>query len=113
MMFYGYHGVYPYERQHGQRLYFDLELSLALDLAGKSDDLTKTVDYTKVYDVVKGIVENEQYQLLEALAEKIAQEILLFPAIQSVKIKVRKPLVPVPGQIDYMEIEIIRGKSNI
>lgn len=111
MMFYGYHGVHLYERQHGQRLYFDLELTLNLEAAGKSDDLAKTVDYTKVYSAVKDIVENKQYQLLETLAERIAEAVLLFNLIQKVKVKVRKPLVPVSGQIDYMEIEIVRGTT--
>ena len=113
MMFYGYHGVHSYEREHGHRLYFDVELTLDLQQAGLTDDLTKTVDYTKVYDKVKSIVEQEQFFLLEALAERIAWEILGFDAVQTVKIKVRKPAVPVPGQIDYMEIEMIRSRSNI
>ena len=113
IMFYGYHGMQSYERQYGQRFYFDIQLLLNLELAGQFDDLTQTVDYTKVYDIAKDIVENEQYNLLEALAEKIAKKILLFDAVQQVKVKVRKPSVPVNGQIDYMEIEITRSKNDI
>lgn len=113
LMFYGYHGVHHYERQHGVRLFFDLELFLDLSVAGKSDDLTKTVDYTTVYFAVKNIVEQEKFQLLEALAEKIAQTMLAFKGVELVMVKIRKPQVPLPGQIDYMEIEITRSRSNL
>ncbi|MEG6585865.1 dihydroneopterin aldolase [Dendrosporobacter sp. 1207_IL3150] len=111
LMFYGFHGVFEYEREQGQRFYLDIELMTDLSLAGKTDNLNDTVDYTKVYGCVKEIVENYRFQLLEALAHKIADTILVRNSvIHEVKIRIRKPAVPIPGQIDFVQIEIVRGR---
>ncbi|MGI8865203.1 MAG: dihydroneopterin aldolase, partial [Rubrobacteraceae bacterium] len=59
MTFFGYHGALPAERELGQRFVLDIEMRLDLKPAGLSDDLSKTVDYGAVHDIVKEIVEGE------------------------------------------------------
>jgi len=110
MSFYGYHGVHSDERQMGKKFYIDVELALDLSAAGRSDDLSQTVDYAQVYALVREIEAGKQYSLLEALAEDIAQRLLeRFPA-QEVVVRARKTEVPVGGVMDHVEVEITRGR---
>ncbi|MGI6092479.1 MAG: dihydroneopterin aldolase [Veillonellaceae bacterium] len=108
MMFYAYHGVFDYEREHGQRFYVDIEINTDTKEAGESDDLNCAVDYTTVYKKIKEIVEKHRYKLLESLAAKISDELLKFDRVNSVTVRIRKPAVPIPGQIDYVQLEITR-----
>ncbi len=92
MTFFGYHGALPAERELGQRFVVDVEMRLDLKPAGLSDDLSKTVDYGAVHDIVKEIVEGEPLDLIEAVAERIAAAILEnHPTIGAVQVKVAKP----------------------
>lgn len=112
MMFYGFHGVHEYEREQGQRFYIDVEIALDLNIAGKTDDLTKTVDYTAVYRQIKSVVENTKFNLLEALAEHIIETIFKNELVAEVTVRIRKPAVPIAGQLDFVQIELTRGRKN-
>jgi dihydroneopterin aldolase len=97
MRFYGYHGVHPEERALGQRFVVDVEIETDLRAAGESDDLSRTINYSAVYQRVRAIVEGPPRQLIEAVAEEIAAALLAeFPA-QAVTVTVRKPEVPLRG----------------
>ena len=76
MIFYGYHGVFAAEKELGQRFEVDAELYLDLRQAGINDDLEATVNYAEVYTIIKELVEEREYNLLEALAEQIADTLL-------------------------------------
>ncbi|CUH96070.1 hypothetical protein P22_2158 [Propionispora sp. 2/2-37] len=111
MMFYGFHGVHEYEREVGQRFYIDVEYCVNAEQAALSDDLTHAVDYTVVYSHVKQVIENHRFQLLEALGRHIADSLLELPLIRAVTVRIRKPYVPIPGQIDYVQVETQRTKA--
>jgi len=114
MMFYGFHGVYEYEREQGQRFYVDVELKADLQKSGHTDALNDTVDYTALYSRIKEIVENHRFQLLEALGTHIAEVILAIGSgiVSEVTVRIRKPAVPIAGQIDFVQVEITRGRSE-
>src|SRR3712207_3411860 len=76
MRFYAYHGVNPEERALGQRFTVDVVLAVDLRPAGRSDDFGDTVSYSAVYKLVRRIVEGEPRNLIEAVGEQIAAEIL-------------------------------------
>jgi len=112
LQFYGYHGVYPEETKLGQRYIVDIVLYIDLKDAGTSDNLEKTVNYAEVFSLVKGIVEGKPFQLIEAVAEKIAADIFTkFPLVESCNVKVTKPNPPINGQYDNVAIEISRERS--
>jgi 7,8-dihydroneopterin aldolase/epimerase/oxygenase len=97
VQFYGYHGVNPAERTQGQRFIVDVELGVDLRAAGQSDDLTRTLDYSAVYQIIQAIVEGPPRRLLEAVAEEIAATLLAgFPA-QTITVTIRKPAPPLRG----------------
>lgn len=110
MVFYGFHGVYEYEREQGQRFYVDAIIHADLSLAAKTDTLTNTIDYTMVYSQIKEIMENQRFQLLEAVGGHIAELILETTIATAVTIRIRKPAVPIPGPLDYVQVEISRSK---
>ncbi|TDX48800.1 dihydroneopterin aldolase [Orenia marismortui] len=111
LSFYGYHGVLEEENNLGQKFFIDLELAADLEAAGGSDDLDRSVNYALVYEVVKEICEEEKYQLLEALAERIAAKVLKeFPKVEEVMLRVKKPEAPIPGIFDYVGVEIRRKR---
>lgn len=111
LAFFGFHGCLPEERKLGQRFFVDLELRMDLEAAGHTDNLENTVNYAKVYDLVKGIVEGPPKKLIEAVAEAIASDLVrTFPGLEGVKVVVRKPEVPIPGILDHVEVEVYRGK---
>lgn len=110
--FYGYHGVLPEENVLGQKFFLDIELYVDLKTAGGSDHVTDTVNYAEAYSIVKDIVENQRFKLIEALAEKIAEKILgAFPIVKEIVVNIKKPEAPVNGIYDYFAIEI-RRKNN-
>lgn len=110
MMFYGYHGVYEHEREMGQRFAVDAELSLDLAKAGESDELADSLDYVAVYEAVRSVVENHKFRLLEALAAHIAEALLRGP-VAAVTVRVRKPGVPLPGHLDFVQVEVTRSRK--
>jgi dihydroneopterin aldolase len=113
MRFYAYHGVNPEERVQGQRFTVDLVIEADARAAGETDDLTKTVNYSKVYEVVRGIVEGEPKKLIETVAEKIAAAVLdQFPLARAVTVTVRKPEVAIKGSIlDESGVRIRRSRE--
>jgi dihydroneopterin aldolase len=108
MVFDGRHGVLPIERTQAQPFEVDVELHLDLRPAGNSDDLRLSVDYRDVFELCRGIVEDRSYQLLEALAEAIAADLLTRFEVEEVVVRVRKPKVALPGKLDFAGVEIRR-----
>ena len=94
MQFVGYHGTRPEETTLGQRFEVDVTVGTDLAAAATADDLTLGVDYARFHDIAKAVVTGPALKLTEAVAERIAQEILrVEPAVYWVQIKLKKPNV--------------------
>jgi len=92
-------GVQPWERQVKQKVRIDLELEADCRPAGGGDDPTLALDYKAVAKRVQQLVEGSSFQLVEALAERIASALLAeFPRANSLKIRLSKP-----GAVRYAE----------
>jgi dihydroneopterin aldolase len=111
IIFYAHHGFYRAERELGQKFEIDIEVGCNLRPSAESDDLDKTIDYSKIYTIAKETFEHNKFKLLETVAERMADQILKVTGIQMVIIRVRKPHVPMNGLLDSVEIEITRNKS--
>ncbi len=112
MGFFGYHGVLEAEKALGQKFFVDMELYLDLSDAGQYDDLRKTVSYADVYDRVKAVVEGKPFDLLEALAEKLASVVFdHFELVEGVTVQIRKTEAPVSGIYDHFGVEIRRVRN--
>ena len=109
MVFYGYHGVYPEERKLGQRFNVNIKLYTDDKLDPNIKDLSDTVDYTKIYDEVKRIMENQQFQLLEDCANTIIINILKdFALVAGMKVIIEKPGVPINATLSSVSVEMER-----
>jgi dihydroneopterin aldolase len=113
MVFQARHGVHDREKVTAQRFEADVELFLDLQPAGLEDDLERTLDYGRVYETVRTIVESTTFNLIEALAEAIAHELLAdFPALDEVVVRVRKPEVQLGGPLDFAGVQVRRRRSS-
>ncbi|HEY4190383.1 MAG TPA: dihydroneopterin aldolase [Candidatus Limnocylindrales bacterium] len=112
MRFQGRHGVYDWEQLTAQPFEVDVELGLDLQPAGIDDELDLSVDYGRVYDAVRQIVESTSFRLLEALAEAISHELLADFEVTEVVVRVRKPEVRLDGPLDYAGVEIHRRRGG-
>ena len=113
MVFEARHGVYAHEKTTAQRFEVDVELLLDLQPAGLEDDLERTLDYGRVYETVRTIVESTTFNLIEALAEAIAHELLSdYPALEELEVRVRKPEVKLGGPLRAAGVQIRRRRSG-
>ncbi|WP_406199012.1 dihydroneopterin aldolase [Streptomyces sp. NBC_01017] len=106
----GYHGVFPEERREGQTFVVDLVLGLDTRPAAADDDLAKTVHYGVVAEEVVAIVEGEPVNLIETLAERIAQACLKHEEVQEVEVAVHKPDAPIAVPFDDVTVTITRSR---
>lgn len=83
-------GVHEAERQAPQPVEIDLELTVDLARAGRSDSLDDTVDYERVEARVREIVGSTSFFLLEALATRVTDALLADDAVERVRIRMRK-----------------------
>jgi 7,8-dihydroneopterin aldolase/epimerase/oxygenase len=113
MTFQARHGVAPREKTDLQRFEVDVELGLDLQPAALEDDLGRTVDYGRVYQTTRQIVESTTFNLIEALAEAICHEILgEHQLVREVVVRVRKPEVRLGGPLAYAAVEVRRQRSS-
>jgi 7,8-dihydroneopterin aldolase/epimerase/oxygenase len=103
---YGYHGVNPEEREHGQDFLFDVELDVGD--RGSSDRLADAVDYTEVARAVKEISDAHAFDLLEALASAVADEMRARFAAERVTVRVTKPAVKPAGLEGTASVSVSR-----
>lgn len=109
MEFHAFHGAYPQEAELGARFSVDVELQLSVSGSDRLDD---TVDYSEVYTYVRQVVTGSRFQLIEALAAKLATGLLeLQPLVASVTVRVHKPAAPLPGIVRDVYAEVTRARE--
>ncbi|PLW78539.1 dihydroneopterin aldolase [Cohaesibacter celericrescens] len=113
LAFFAYHGVYQEEASLGQRFYFDLDCYTDLRPAGISDDENDTVRYDHIAKRVENIVLNKRFNLIEALAEAVAKDLLTnMDKLQKVRVRVRKPAAPIAAIVKDIAVEIKRTRKD-
>ncbi|RMC99188.1 2-amino-4-hydroxy-6-hydroxymethyldihydropteridine diphosphokinase [Clostridium autoethanogenum] len=106
---YAYHGVNQAEKDMGQRFLISLQIFLNLSEAGKSDDLSKTINYAKLCCEVEEEFKREKYDLIEKSAESLANFILKkYIAVEKVTVKIKKPVAPIGKPLKWVAVEINR-----
>ncbi len=112
--FYGYHGVMSEEQSVGGKFEADVDMYTNFSEAAKKDSLQQTIDYQKVYKVLYHLALEHKYYLIEAVANKIAEELLItFPAIEKIAVRVRKNNPPLGGVVDCVEVEVIKERKDL
>lgn len=109
---FGHHGVFEYERREGQRFVIDLALGLDSTPAAASDDLRDTVDYGSLVEQVTAAVEKDPVDLIETLAQRIADICLLDARVQWVRVTVHKPDAPIDVNFSDVALTITRKRQG-
>ena len=111
---YAYHGVFDEEKEVGQFFLVSAELFLDLRPSSMSDDLLETVSYDDVAHTIESVVTEEKWNLIEAVAEAVASEILLnYKKIRKVRVRVDKPEAPIGLAFDTVSVTIERGRHTV
>ncbi len=107
----GHHGVFDFERREGQIFKVDLVLGMDTRSAARSDDLQDTVDYGTLVAAVKKAVETEPVDLIETLAQRIADICLNDSRVQWTEVTVHKPNAPIEATFHDVALTISRSRS--
>jgi dihydroneopterin aldolase len=106
-------GVLPHEQSQAQPVEVDLDLVLDLSRAAASDDLADTIDYGAVCTATEQAATEQQFALLERLADAIADAALSMDGrIDAVDVAVRKLRPPVPQQLETAGVRLTRARSR-
>ena len=107
------HGVAPEENVLGQKFVISAALYLDLRGAGITGDLEKTLDYSEICSVIKAFAEENTFGIIESLAERLAEKLLIDnPILQRVWLEVKKPWAPVSVHLETVSVEIERGRHT-
>ena len=109
---FGHHGVFDFERRDGQVFVIDLVLGVDTRPAAASDDLHDTVDYGSLVAAVKAAVERDPVDLIETLAQRIADVCLLADRVQWARVTVHKPDAPIDATFSDVTLRIERRREG-
>ena len=106
---FGRHGVFDFERERGQQFVIDVVLKLRTTEAARTDDVRDTVHYGEVADTIVAIVAGEPVNLIETLAERIADAVLADRRLAAVRVTVHKPSAPIDAEFTDVSVSIERA----
>lgn len=109
---FGRHGVYEHERENGQEFTVDLRLRMPLDQAAASDDVADTVHYGELAEKVAAVVAGEPVNLIETLAERIADVALSDARVRTVTVTVHKPHAPIALTFSDVAVTVHRSRQR-
>lgn len=109
---FGHHGVFDFERREGQTFVIDVTLGLDTRPAAASDDLRETVDYGSLVASVKVAVENDPVDLIETLAQRIADVCLLDDRVEWTRVTVHKPEAPIDATYSDVALTVLRHRPQ-
>lgn len=90
------HGLFEEENRLGQKFIFSIECVLDYKKALFSDEMTDSISYADIADVVVETATLNMYNLLERLAGEILKNIFeKFPQIENLKLEINKPAAPI------------------
>jgi len=106
---FGRHGVFDFERERGQHFVIDVILKLRTTEAARTDDVRDTVHYGEVAETIVAIVAGEPVNLIETLAERIADAVLADRRLAAVRVTVHKPSAPIDAEFTDVSVSIERA----
>lgn len=106
----GHHGVFEHERRDGQDFVIDVVLSVDTSEAGRSDDLNDTIHYGVLAEELAADIARDPVDLIEALAQRLADRCLRYPRVEEVEVTVHKPQAPVTVAVTDVAVTITRRR---
>jgi dihydroneopterin aldolase len=106
-----FHGVFEHERREGQVFIIDLTVWLDLSAAASGDDLGSTIHYGELAEEVVGAVERDPVDLIETVAQRIADLVLAHDSANAVRVTVHKPNAPITVPFSDVAVTITRSRA--
>jgi 7,8-dihydroneopterin aldolase/epimerase/oxygenase len=106
-----HHGVFDVEREQGQEFVIDVSVAVDLAPAASGDDLGSTVHYGDLAEAVVAAVERDPVDLIETVAERVAQVALGYPAVEEVEVTVHKPEAPISVPFGDVAVTVVRARA--
>ena len=103
-----HHGVTDEERAEGQTFVVDVTAHLDLSEAGRSGELSCTVDYGALAEAVHRRVSGERWNLIERVAERVAELVLEDRRVGRVDVTVHKPEAPITVEFEDVAVTVVR-----
>ena len=107
-----FHGVLAEERRVGQVFLIDVTVSLDLSAAAETDDLAQTIHYGELAEQIVAAVESDPVDLIETVAERVAQVVLAHPQAFLADVTVHKPSAPISVPFEDVAVRIMRGRPE-
>ena len=108
----GHHGVLDFERREGQEFVVDVEILLDTRAAARGDDLGATVHYGHLAERLHRAVSTDPVDLIETLAQRLADVCLAEPPVMAVDVTVHKPQAPIRVAFDDVSLTIHRSRDD-
>lgn len=108
----GTHGVLDFEHSEPQPFVVDAVMYLDLSDASRSDDLADTVSYAQIADRIVSVIKGEHCDLIERLAQRIADSILLSWRVKKTIVTVHKPQAPIDADFGDVSVTIERLQTG-
>jgi len=113
LVLHAYHGVMPHEAKVGQPFVLDLMLEIDLREASRSDMLKHTVSYEQLVKTASEAFNARRYRLVEAAGGAVCDAVLArYPAVESIRVTVRKPHAPIAATFDDVGVVITRTRGD-
>ena len=101
------HGLFVEENKLGQKFIFDIECELNYKKAMFSDEMTDSISYADIAEVVVRTATTNTFNLLERLAGEILKNIFTeFSQIENIKLKINKPGAPIKYHFEKCGVEV-------
>ena len=111
---YCHHGVLKEENVLGQKFLVSVSLYMDTRKAGKTDELSFSVNYADVTHFIDDTMKQTEFKLIEAVAEKIAREVLLkYKPLSAVEVNIKKPWAPILLPLDTVSVTIKRQWTKV
>ncbi|ANJ29000.1 diguanylate cyclase [Agromyces aureus] len=105
-----HHGVFDFEREQGQEFVIDVSVVVDLRAAASGDDLARTVHYGELAEAVVAAVERDPVDLIETVAERVADVALSWSSVEQVEVTVHKPQAPISVPFADVSVSIVRAR---
>lgn len=105
---FAHHGVFDFERERGQRFVIDAEVYVDLGRAAAEDALDRTVNYGELAAAIVAAVSNDPVDLIETVAERVADVALSFSGVNATRVTVHKPDAPIAATFGDVSVTVVR-----
>lgn len=110
---FGRHGVLNEENILGQRFFVSCEMETNFESAAENDDINNAVNYADVSNFISHYVKDNVFKLIETLASKLADELLINYNIKSVYIKIEKPSAPIGLPLKTVAVSLSKKWNRV